>query len=136
TFRDGVRTALPEESLACTRAGEWFPDLVVVFQSWPLEFPRHCVLELLKAFGPARWVVCTGAWCESDGRNHDVWPQALRVPVRRAVPRLQAELEVLQGARPAQPLTASRDEVFEFQVQAGRELPWASPVAIDSHDRE
>lgn len=136
SFRDGVRTASLEESLAMARGGEWYPDFVVVFQSWPLEFPRQGVLELLWALGPARWVVCSGAWCESDGRNHDVWPQALRVSVRRAVPRLQAELEVLQGRRPAGPLTASRDEVFEFQAQAGRELPWDSPVAIDSHDRE
>ena len=77
-FRD-LTTALREIA-----ADSWIPDLVVVMQSWPDEFSARDVDHLF-AFAPlARFVVCYGDWCESDGRNRAVWPLAVRIPMRSA----------------------------------------------------
>ena len=90
------------------------PQLIVVLQRWPDEFPRSDVLSLITTFPIARLVCCFGAWCESDGRNGSHWPHAVRVAVRDAERRIGIELDVMGGMRSALPLTASRDEAFEF----------------------
>jgi len=92
----------------------WFPDLVVVCQSWPNEFVKAEVDDLIGRFPLARVVCCFGVWCESDGRNCDGWPNALRVSARTARRRICSELQVLADERVPLPLTASRDETFEF----------------------
>lgn len=91
-----------------------FPDLIIVLQSWSDEFSRKEIHQLL-AFAPlARIVVCYGAWCESDGRNHSLWPQSVRVPLWAAPARIEQEWQLVQnpGVVPAFPLSASREEVF------------------------
>ena len=95
-------------------SGDWQPDLVVVCQHWPDEFPPSEVDRLFRAFPLARFVVCYGPWCASDGRTRSIWPLAVRVPADEAESRLKRELEVLRGERPPLPLTASRDEIFVF----------------------
>ncbi len=91
------------------------PDLVIICQSWPDEFPAA---EVTSAFGRwplALWVCCYGAWCASDGRTRSIWPISVRVSVSEAEPRLSHVWRVLteQRGEPL-PLTASRDEAFEF----------------------
>lgn len=92
----------------------WFPDLGIVCQRRPDEFPRGAVESLLGRFPLTRWICCFGAWCESDGRNRSVWPEAVRVPARMAERRILQELAVLCGEAAPLPLTASRDESFAF----------------------
>jgi hypothetical protein len=94
----------------------WFPDLVVVCQHWPEEFTEQDVRRLLRMYPLARVTCCYGLWCESDGRNRDIWPLSVRVPVRSAADRIGRELEVIAGFRRPLPLTASRDEVFLFEA--------------------
>jgi hypothetical protein len=93
------------------------PDLVVVCQSWPDEFSSVEVSACLGRWPLTQWVVCFGSWCESDGRTRGIWPIGLRVPARAAVSRLQHVWEIVRDGR-AEPLpvTASRDEAFEFDA--------------------
>ena len=93
------------------------PDLVVVAQSWPDEFSRSDVNAALGLWPLAQWVVCFGAWCESDGRSRTIWPIGLRVPARAATSRLNHVWDIVTGRRiEPLPITASRDEAFEFDV--------------------
>jgi len=91
------------------------PDLVIVCQSWPDEFPMADVTTALGRWPLAIWVCCYGAWCASDGRTRSIWPISVRVPVDEAECRLNHVWRVLteQRGEPL-PLTASRDEAFEF----------------------
>lgn len=91
------------------------PDLVIVCQSWPDEFPATEVTTALGRWPLALWVCCYGAWCASDGRTRLIWPISVRVPVDEAENRLNHVWRVLTEQRDEPlPLTASRDEAFEF----------------------
>ena len=103
-----------DEAVRLAFRRHWFPDLGIVCQHWPDEFSRSDAERLLSLLPVTRWVCCFGAWCESDGRNRDIWPLSVRVPARCAAPRIRRELAVLADERSALPLTAARDEVFEF----------------------
>ena len=91
-------------------AGSPPPELVIVCESWPDEFPAGHVSRLLAALPLARIVCVSGFWCESAGRTRSHWPPALRVPVWDAWARIERELEVVAGERAALPFTATRDE--------------------------
>lgn len=91
-----------------------FPDLIVVFQSWSEEYSHSEVHEML-AYAPlARVVVCVGAWCESDGRNHSIWPLSVRTPVWSAMSRIRREWQLIEtpGKQVPLPWSASREEIF------------------------
>lgn len=90
------------------------PELIVVCQSWPDEYTPSDVRRLLASFPLARLVCCYGSWCASDGRGRDIWPAAVRVPAAEAQGRLRRERDVLVGKRPPLPVTAGRDEIYEF----------------------
>ncbi len=91
------------------------PDLIIVCQSWPDEFPATEVTMALGRWPVALWVCCYGAWCASDGRTRSIWPISVRVPVDEAENRLHHVWRVLTEQRDEPlPLTASRDEAFEF----------------------
>jgi hypothetical protein len=104
------------ESFTGASSGDLQPDLVVVCQHWPDEFPPAEVGRLFRECPLARFVVCYGPWCASDGRTRAIWPLAVRVPANEADDRLRLELDVLGGERAPLPLTASRDEVFVFDA--------------------
>ena len=101
------------ETLEAARSG-WIADLVVVCQNWPDEFTSEEIRELFTAFPLARWVCCFGLWCESDGRNRDFWPLAVRVFARTAASRIEHEFAVLQDSVVPLPLTGGREENFEY----------------------
>lgn len=90
------------------------PNLAIVLQHWPDEYPFSEVRGLLAAFPLARLMVVQGPWCLSEGRTRQHWPPATRVSCEEALPRLERELEVLAGTRPPLPWTAGRDEIFAF----------------------
>ena len=112
----------------------WFADLVVVCQNWPDEFSKADVQQLLSLFPLARWVCCFGVWCESDGRNRDLWPPAIRTPARNAEARIRRELAVLKDTHPALPLTASRDETYEFDCAVRFPKTTGFRVRVNSPD--
>lgn len=101
---------------------DWEPDLAVVCQSWPDEFSAIDVTAALGRWPLALWVCCFGAWCESDGRTRSIWPIGLRVPARSAEVRLTHLWQILsQQAGEPLPITASRDESFEFDLPFARD---------------
>jgi len=115
----------------------WFPDLVVVCQNRSDEFSQADGNRLLSLFPLARWICCFGVWCESDGRNRDIWPTAIRIPARCAIYRIRHELAIIRGEASPLPLTASRDEVFGFDCPgdvAAAETP--RTVCVASPDAE
>ena len=125
-----VRRILPPD--------DWFPDLVVVLQTWPDQFLAAAVQQLLSQFPLARVVCCYGPWCDSDGRSFDTtWPLAVRVPLQDAGARIEQELAALcDGRPPPLPLTASRGEIFLQTVDV--RLPQTSvptPVLVVTPDR-
>jgi CheY-like chemotaxis protein len=113
-FPDSEIRIQPASFELAAAGSEWIPTLVVVCQTWPDEFSRADVLWLFARFPLARWVCCCGLWCESDGRNRDAWPIGVRVPARNALGRLLHERDVLTQRAAALPLTAGREEAFEF----------------------
>ncbi|TXT27825.1 MAG: hypothetical protein FD138_2693 [Planctomycetota bacterium] len=111
-------TALPDDEAIGV------PDLVIACQSWPDEFSASEVSAALGRWPLAFWVCCYGAWCDSDGRNRSIWPISVRVPVVEAELRLNHVWQVLTEQRNEPlPLTASRDEAFEFDHCDGRARP-------------
>ncbi len=118
-----------------------FPELIVVFQSWPDQFPARDVSNLFAIAPLARIVVCYGAWCESDGRNRQVWPQSVCVPVWAATARIDREWRLIQspGDEPPIPSSASRDEVFAADhpaIKAGSDTPTAYIDTPDASYRQ
>ena len=114
-----------------------FPDLIVVFQSWSNEFTAEEVNRLLAWAPLARLVVCYGAWCESDGRNHKCWPLSVRVPVWAAKGRIEREWRLIQAASDLVPLpwSASREEVFAADHPPIVKSRSPQRVLIDSPDQ-
>ena len=96
---------------------ETSPDIVIVCQSWPDEFSATDVSSQLGRWPLALWACCFGAWCESDGRNRPIWPIGIRVPARAAIARLNHLWAIVTGvSQVLLPVTASRDEAFEFDL--------------------
>lgn len=121
---DSQRFADMNQALTTLTASAWIPDLIVVFQSRPDEYTGSEVGQFHQLAPLARWVVCCGAWCESEGRTRDLWPLALRVPLRSAAVRLQREWRLLCGEdlRPL-PMSASREECFVVDHPS-----WSAPI--------
>jgi hypothetical protein len=118
-------------------AGSWIPDMVAVVQCWPDEMTRHEIDGLFRFAPLARCVVCYGSWCESDGRNRDLWPPAVRIPMRSAMSRLHHEWRLLCGETVAPlPMSASRDETFgiDHPELDGGLMPSPASVMINSPD--
>lgn len=117
---DGRQFVDMHEALASLSATVWIPDLIVVLQSHPDEYTGS-EIDQFHQFAPlARWVVCCGSWCESEGRTRNLWPLALRVPLRSAASRIQREWQLLCGdnLRPL-PMSASREECFDVDHPSG-----------------
>lgn len=114
----------------------FFPDLIVVLQSWSDEYSRDEIDNLL-AFTPlARIVVCYGAWCESDGRNHNLWPPSVRVPLWAAEARIEREWRLIQNPGNTHPLpwSASRDEAFAADHPAIAKFDHSRTFLVDTPD--
>jgi hypothetical protein len=90
------------------------PDLCLVCQHWPDEYPRADVERLLGLLPLTRFICAYGAWCASDGRTRDVWPPAVRIPSQLAPARIERELSVVRSENGPLPPTASRDEAYDF----------------------
>ncbi|QDU50078.1 hypothetical protein [Gimesia panareensis] len=102
------------------------PELVLICQNWPDEFSGQTLTELVRRFPVSRFLCCFSVWCEADGRTRNQWPVSIRVPARAADFRIRQEAEVIRGTAPAYPLTAGRDEIFQYQVEAGLETTTGS----------
>lgn len=117
---------------------DYFPDLILVAQRFRDESSAEEVRRAFETFPVARFICVSGAWCESEGRHGSRWPMAVRIPLRFLEIRLATEAAVVEGKTPALPLTAARDEVFDFDTDQKRPLAPREgiTVAILSPDRE
>lgn len=104
------------------------PDLLIICQSWPDEFSKTQAEQLLGSFPVSRSLCCFGAWCEADGRNRQIWPLSSRVAARTSTTRIRQEVDVICGHRAPLPITAARDESFEFEFST-KDFPEQHPVA-------
>jgi len=89
-------------------------DVIIVCQSWPEEYTRREIGNLIAAYPLAALLCCYGSWCDSAGRNHTVWPEGVRVPVgssSRLIRRLWERAG--EGLAPP-PTTASIEDVYEL----------------------
>ena len=94
------------------------PEMTVVLQSWSDESAQPDVNQLIGKTLFQRLLCCIGPWCESDGRNRDVWPDALCVRCRLAESVIAAELRSINAGHLPVPPTSSRDEVFAHRMAA------------------
>ncbi len=89
--------------------------LTVVLQSWSDEYSPAEIDRLVGATLFTGLLCCYGAWCEGDGRTHQLWPHSTRIPLRFAHQIIQAKLQRIKAGRPLLPPTAARDEVFLYR---------------------
>ena len=146
-LRDWISQAIPAEcvrhfsslaaGLQLLAESTWIPDVILIVQSLPDEF-RRSEMNQLGQFAPlARWIVAYGSWCESDGRTRDIWPLAVRVPLRSAVARFEREWQGLSDQRiyPL-PMSASREEAFAIDHPPLISTSTAAAVVVCSPDGE
>lgn len=93
-----------------------FCEIIVICQNWPDEYKSGDVIQLMTLSPLSRLICCQSLWCESDGRNRDVWPLSLRVAARSFAARIDSEFQMLTGTKAAIPVTASRDELIGLTV--------------------
>jgi hypothetical protein len=87
-------------------------DFVIVLQSYSDEFAPAQINDLIGRLLFARIIVCYGPWCTADGRSHELWPIAFRVPVASAAALIELELSgFLSGDQALFPMSAG-EEVF------------------------
>jgi len=87
-------------------------DFVVVLQSYSDEFAQDQVNDFVGRLLYARIMVCYGPWCTADGRSHELWPVAFRVPVASTAALIKLEIDgFLTGEQPLFPMSAG-EEVF------------------------
>lgn len=115
----GFRGTWPTIPDYLAAAGTQVPDVAVVWQSSPDEYPPDQIAALLARLPLARVLCVSGPWCEAAGRSAPHWPPAMRVPVWQAAARLAHELRSLSEPDVlALPWTASREEVWLRDVLA------------------
>jgi hypothetical protein len=126
-----------EQAIVELTQTQQIPDLIVVIQSHLDEYCQRGIDELGRLAPLARWVVCSGAWCESEGRTRQLWPLAVRVPLRSATLRLFDEWRMLCGenVKPL-PLSGSREEAFEADHGPLLKATVSISVLVDSPDVE
>lgn len=140
---EGLRAAVSElldhcaraaffHSLADACASDLEPDVCLVLQHWPDEYPPRQIARLLERFPLTRLIVCQGEWCASYGRTHSHWPAAVCVDAARVASRIRAEIDVVHGRRPPLPWTAGLDELFGFDQAAEHRAPSAAPRPLNS----
>lgn len=125
------------DALPQLQSQAWNPDLVVVVQSWSDEYSRDEIDQLSRLAPLARWVICYGAWCESDGRTRGLWPLAVHVPLWSAESRLTHEWQLLNGDTVVPlPMSASREETFGVDHAKLFSIERPVVVAVSSPDVE
>ncbi|MEZ6128306.1 MAG: hypothetical protein R3C59_06470 [Planctomycetaceae bacterium] len=92
-------------------------DLTIVLQSWSDQYAAKAVDRLIGHTLNGRLLCCYGPWCESDGRNRTIWPDAARVPVRLAAAVIADELVRFAVSIPPLFPTSARDEVFAHRLE-------------------
>ena len=132
-FESALPCELPSRKHA-RGAIEWLdetcasPTLVLIYQSYPDEYPREDVERLIGRMPLSRVVVVFGPWCESIGRTEQVWPIGWCVPLGHAPTRLKREIDGIARNESPLPATTSRDEAFAASAASAFGLAGRRPV--------
>ncbi len=113
-------------------------DFVVVLQSYSDEYAQDQINDFIGRLLFARIMVCYGPWCTADGRSHELWPVAFRVPVASAAALIELELTgFLTGDQPLFPMSAG-EEVFAHRsvFPSVKETTSRRQVIVVSDDAE
>jgi|GEM_PF-968704 len=92
-------------------------DFVIVLQSCSGEFAQHEINELIGRCLFGRIVCCYGPWCAADGRSHELWPVAFRIPAASAASLIELELLGFQTDTPAMFPMSAGEEIFARRSQ-------------------
>lgn len=91
-------------------------QMTIVLQSYSDQYAGPAIDQLIGITLFQRLLCCYGPWCESDGRNRTLWPDALRIPVRLAQSVVELELPGVGAEADPIPPTAARDEIFAHRL--------------------
>jgi len=81
-----------ESATAMLEAGEVVPELIVVAQAYPSQFPQQ-VIDRLRCLCPlSRVLGLMGSWCEGEMRTGRPWPGAIRIYWHQWLPRCGQQL--------------------------------------------
>ena len=97
-------------------------EMVIVLQSLSSEYAPDDVNRLIGRMFNARIFCCYGPWCESDGRTHEIWPIAMRVPLSSANAVITEELAAMRNRLPPQSPMSAGEEVFAHRLSRSRSL--------------
>ncbi|MEZ6124403.1 MAG: hypothetical protein R3C49_14690 [Planctomycetaceae bacterium] len=100
-------------------------DLTIVLQSWSDQYTQKDINLLIGHTLFRRLFCCYGPWCESDGRNRSLWPDAVRIPIRLSESVIEHELKAIRLGQDAIPPTASGDEIFSHRISPVRDVALA-----------
>ncbi len=92
-------------------------DFIIVLQSCSDEFAQHEINDLIGRLLFGRILCCYGPWCLADGRSHELWPVAFRVPAASAASLVELELLGFQADTPALFAMCAGEEVFARRSQ-------------------
>ncbi|MCA9033884.1 MAG: hypothetical protein KDA91_02080 [Planctomycetaceae bacterium] len=117
---DAVRIAGEFETIPAAirhlKQGAPAADLTIVLQSYPEQFQRADIDQLISATIFKSLVCCFGPWCESDGRSAPHWPTTVRIPARFCPDAILDVVNGLsEGLEPLSPL-ASPEEVYAYRT--------------------
>jgi len=103
----------PQAALAHLERSGTAPDLIVIAQVWPGQYPAAAI-DCLRRLAPlARMVALLGSWCEGEARSGSPWPGVVRVYWHQWQARFAQQVKHLiegQCASWGLPLTATDDE--------------------------
>ncbi len=100
-------------AVAAIEAGAAAPDVIVIAQAYPGQFPHWGVDQLRRLAPLARVVALLGAWCEGETRSGRPWPAVIRLYWHQGPARCRRELLRLvegRGSTWGLPLTATDEE--------------------------
>ena len=92
-------------------------DIVIVLQSCSDEFAPHEINDLIGRCLFGRILCCYGPWCTADGRSHELWPVAFRIPAASAASLVELELLGFQTETAALFPMSAGEEVFIHRSQ-------------------
>ncbi|MBN2579419.1 MAG: response regulator transcription factor [Pirellulales bacterium] len=114
----------PERALGSLAVGHIVPELIVVAQSYPGQYPTE-MLERLRGTAPlCRILALLGSWCEGELRSGQPWPSVVRLYWHQWSARAERELTRLaRGECPSWglPVTATDEERLQTLTGGSRE---------------
>ncbi len=135
-----VREAGDVETAAAALAeGELSPDVIVVAQSRPGEFPHQAIDRLRRLAPLARILGLMGSWCEGEMRSGSPWSASARVYWHQWAARCGREFQRLADGEPsswALPVTATEEERLLADVSSPCHRPHPSPLPAGEGTRQ